>query len=179
MSTQESQLAAGVLPAAGPPPALDESEEADQYLTFAIAGETFAMSVRQVREVLDLKRIAKIANAPPLLLGMIDVRGTGVPVIDLKRKLALPAGETTEHSRILVLEVEQEGRQLVIAAVADAVYEVAHLPAEGVEPPPEFGQNWDNSFIRGIGRREGTFVTLLDLGRLFGSADFAVLEQAS
>jgi purine-binding chemotaxis protein CheW len=150
--------------------ATDEGEP-EQHLTFGLAGETFAMPVRQVREVLDLQRIARIANAPPLLLGMIDVRGQGIPVVDLKRKLALPETETTEHTRILVLEVTRQGRQLVVAALADAVHEVANLAGDTVEPPPEFGETWDNSFMHGIGRRNGAFVTMLDLEQVFRGQD--------
>ena len=84
----------------------DEAVDQEQYLTFGLADEVFAVTVHQVREVLDLQPIARIANAPALLLGMIDVRGAGVPVIDLKGKLGIPArGGDTEHSRIVVLEV--------------------------------------------------------------------------
>jgi chemotaxis signal transduction protein len=79
--------------------------EPEQHLTFGLAGATFAVPVRQVREILDLQPMARIANAPALLLGMIDVRGQGIPVIDLARKLALPASERSEHTRILVLKV--------------------------------------------------------------------------
>jgi purine-binding chemotaxis protein CheW len=153
--------------------------EPEQHLTFELAGETFAVAVRQVREVLDLQRIARIANAPPLLLGMIDVRGQGIPVIDLKRKLALPETETTEHTRLLVLEVPRQGRQLVVAALADAVHEVVQLTGDAVEPPPEFGEAWDNSFMQGISRRHGAFVTLLDLGWLFHAGEAGPVPGAA
>jgi purine-binding chemotaxis protein CheW len=135
--------------------------------------------VRQVREVLDLQRIARIVNAPPLLLGMIDVRNVGTPVIDLKRKLALPKTETTEHTRILVLEVNRHGRQLVVATLADAVHEVANLAGDTVEPPAEFGEAWDNSFLHGIGRRNGAFVTLLDLEQVFRGQDLELAKAGS
>ena len=150
-----------------------ELDEADpgQHLTFRLAGETFAVPVRQVREVLDLQRIARLANAPPLLLGVVDVRGQGIPVVDLKRKLALPGGGTDEHSRLLVLEVNRSGRPLVVAALADAVHEVTHLAGDTIEPPPEFGQDWDSGFLRGLSRRDGAFVTVLDLERLFAAGD--------
>jgi purine-binding chemotaxis protein CheW len=157
----------------------EEGRDPNQYLTFGLEGEVFAVSVHQVREVLDLQRVSRIANAPPLLLGMIDVRGASIPVIDLKRKLGLPGGgEGTEHSRIVVLEVEADGRPLVVGTVTDSVYEVRHLPAEAIDRPPQFGQRWDSSFMRGLARREGEFVTLLDLGRLFGAAELDLLGLA-
>lgn len=153
-------------------------DEPEQYLTFALAGESFAVPVRQVREVLDLQKMARVANAPPILLGMIDVRGQGIPVVDLARKLALPAGEPGEHTRLLVLEVGPVGRQLVVAAVADAVHEVTQLDEAAIEPPPSFGEKWDGHFMQGFGRRQGAFVTLLDLEQVFRGHELDTLATA-
>jgi purine-binding chemotaxis protein CheW len=126
-----------------------------------------------VREVLDLQPVSRLANAPPALLGVIEVRGAGVPVVDLRHKLGLPhAEEATEHSRIVVLQLERGGRPLVLGAVTDAVYEVVQLEAGGIEPAPEFGQRWDSGFMRGIARRNDRFVTVLELGRVFGADEF-------
>lgn len=151
------------------PAAADLAEERDQYLTFGLGGEVFAASVQSVREVLDLQPVSRLANAPSTLLGVIEVRGAGVPVVDLRHKLGLPYGETTEHSRIVVLELEHSGRPLVLGALTDAVYEVVQLEAGGIEPAPEFGQRWDSGFMRGIARRNDRFVTVLELGRVFGA----------
>lgn len=151
------------------PAAADLAEERDQYLTFGLGGEVFAASVQSVREVLDLQPVSRLANAPSTLLGVIEVRGAGVPVVDLRHKLGLPYGETTEHSRIVVLELEHGGRPLVLGALTDAVYEVVQLEAGGIEPAPEFGQRWDSGFMRGIARRNDRFVTVLELGRVFGA----------
>jgi purine-binding chemotaxis protein CheW len=146
----------------------------DQYLTFGLEDEMFAVSVHQVREVLDRQRIAHVANAPALLLGMIDVRGSGIPVIDLKGKLALPSTRAEgEHTRIVVMEIGRDDERLVIGAITDAVYEVAYLPDEAIAPPPEFGARWQSAFMRGLARRGDRFVTLLDLERLFADADLA------
>jgi purine-binding chemotaxis protein CheW len=170
-------------PIAGPMPApVDDHEpvavaagdgEPEQHLTFDLAGEIFAVPVRQVREVLDLQRVARIANAPPLLLGMIDVRGQAIPVLDLARRLAPPLIERSEHTRILVLEVARQGRQLVVATIGDAVHEVAELAMSSLEPPPELGEPWDSSFMRGLGRRDGAFVTLLDLEQVLRGPELA------
>ena len=126
-----------------------------------------------MREGLDLQPVSRLANAPAALLGVIEVRGAGVPVVDLRHKLGLPRGEeATEHSRIVVLELERGGRPLVLGAVTDAVYEVVQLEAGGIEPAPEFGQRWDSGFMRGIARRNDRFVTVLELGRVFGADEF-------
>ncbi|MEK0085019.1 chemotaxis protein CheW [Benzoatithermus flavus] len=180
MSDELLELGGDVLPGVGDDPTLAASGdgEPEQYLAFALAGETFAVPVRHVREVLDLRKTARIANAPPLLLGMIDVRGQGIPVIDLARKLALPASGHSEHTRILVLEVGPSGRQLVIAAIVDAVHEVTQLAEAAIEPPPSFGEPWDASFMKGLGRRQGAFVTLLDLERLFRRDELELVAAA-
>ncbi len=159
---------AGWAPGEGGPEELGQSE----FLTFGLDGGVFAVSVHRVREVLDLQRVSPIANAPVLLMGMIDVRGAGIPVIDLKAKLGLPPWSATEHSRIVVLEVTAGGRPLVVGAVTDAVHEVTHLSASAIDQAPEFGERWDSSFMRGVARRQGAFITILDLDRLFGAGDF-------
>jgi purine-binding chemotaxis protein CheW len=100
---------------------------------------------------------------------MIHVRGEGVPVIDIKGRLGIGFGAgDTEHSRIIVLEVPiGAGRELVVGAVTDAVYEVSSFGEEAIDAPPEFGERWDSSFMRGLARRNGDFVTVLELARLF------------
>lgn len=151
--------------------AADDEADASgaQYLTFGLAGEMFAVNVHRVREVLDLQHIAKLANAPPGLLGITDVRGAGIPIVDLKRKLGMPSGETNDQSRIVVLQVVGPEGEMVVGALTDAVYEVTPLSDAAVEEPPKIGMTWDRSFMLGIGRREGRFVTLLDLARVFAA----------
>lgn len=179
MTTMPTQPAAAAEAAVVAGLAEDDGQDLDQYLTFGLAGEMFAVGVHRVREVLDLPRLARVANAPPALLGMIDVRGVGIPVIDLKAKLALPSSEPTEHSRIVVLEIAAGGQQLVVGALTDAVFEVTSLAVETIEPPPRFGQAWDSAFMRGMARLGGRFVTLLDLDRVFGADELDQLQAGN
>jgi purine-binding chemotaxis protein CheW len=159
---------------AATPPALaslDELEQdLDQYLTLGLSGETFAVPVQQVREVLDLQKISRLANAPAMLLGMIDVRGTAIPVVDLKQQLGLDHTLTTEHSRIVVLDLGSTDQELLIGAVTDAVYEVADIGPADISPPPTINRRWDSSAIKGIARRRDQFVTVLDLGHVFSAS---------
>ncbi|GGE25301.1 chemotaxis protein CheW [Aureimonas endophytica] len=146
-----------------------------EILTFRIGTETFGIRVMHVREVLDHKPIARVSNAPPTLLGMIDVRGIGVPVVDLKLKLRMAAGgegegEPTPDSRIVVLEFDAAGRHQTVAIVADAVYEVSDLGDAALERPPQFGESWNSAFMTGLGRRGESFLTLLDIPHLFETA---------
>lgn len=154
------------------------TETAGQYVTVGIGSEIFALDVAQVREVLDLCPFTRVPNMPDFVRGMIDVRGHGVPVIDMRRKFGLPPAEPDGHTRIVVLEVATGNGRLVIGALTDRVYEVAELGREAVEAPPDVGVRWRSEIIRGIGRRGDAFVILLDLDRLFVGDGLALAEVA-
>lgn len=146
-----------------------------QYVTLGLDHEVFAVDVHRVREILDVPPIAKLPNGPPYLLGMIDVRGECVPVIDLRTKLGFAPAAQTANTRILVLEVEVCGRRLVMGLLADRVFEVAPMDGGVVEAPPDIGVRWRSEYIRGIGRRGDAFVVVFDLNRLFSSEDIAMV----
>lgn len=153
-------------------------DEGSQYVTLGIDREVFAVEVHQVREILDVPAIARLPNAPAYLLGMIDVRGECVPVIDLRAKLGFPLAEHTAHTRILVLEVDAFERRLVLGLLVDRVFEVTPLDGGGVEAPPDIGIRWRSEYIRGVGRRGAAFVVVFDLARLFSAEDAAALFSA-
>lgn len=150
-----------------------------QYVTVGIGDEVFAAPVENVREVLDVCPFTRIPNAPAFLRGMIDVRGKGVPVVDMRVKLGLEPAPVTPHTRIVVLEVPLAARSLVIGALTDRVYEVAELDEHEVEPPPDVGVRWNSSFLRGIGRRGDHFVIILDLATLFATDGGALAAVAA
>jgi purine-binding chemotaxis protein CheW len=155
-----------------------------QYLTLGIDRELFGIDIRYVREILDMRPIANLPHAPAFLLGMIDVRGTGYPVIDLRTKLGLARTDTTEATRIIILDVPLNGRALGVGFVADRVFEVTGLDSDQIEAAPNVGGRWQSHYIGGIGRKGDAFVVVLDLERLMeadGSsqlADFAEAEAA-
>jgi purine-binding chemotaxis protein CheW len=144
-----------------------------QFVTLGIDREIFAVPVELVLEILDMREMFRVPDAPPHFVGLIDVRGLGVPVIDLRMKLGLQGTAVTEGTRIMVLEVPVSGRQLVLGLVADRVYEVAPLDNGRLEPPPEIGSKWHSDYINGVGRRGEKFVVVFDLGRLFASDEQA------
>jgi purine-binding chemotaxis protein CheW len=146
-----------------------------QFVTLGIDRELFAVPVQTVVEILDMRQMFRMPDAPAHLAGLIDVRGRSVPVIDLRVKLGLAAVSATESTRIMVLEVPVAGRQLVLGLIADRVFEVAPLDDGKLEPPPDIGTKWRSDYIRGVGRRGESFVVVLDLGRLFTSDEQAFL----
>jgi purine-binding chemotaxis protein CheW len=146
-----------------------------QFVTLGIGREVFAVPVEAVHEILDMRPIFRMPEAPAYLLGLIELRGRSVPVVDLRLKLGLASTEPTENTRIVVLEVSLSGRHLVLGLVADRVFEVAPIGERGIEPPPDIGVNWRSDYISGIGRRGDSFVIIFDLPRLFSSEDAAFL----
>jgi purine-binding chemotaxis protein CheW len=151
------------------------SDETQQFVTLGIDREIFAVPVDTVQEILDMRPAFRLPDAPRYMVGLIDVRGRGVPVIDLRLKLGLAAVEANENTRILVLDVPVAGRRLTLGLVADRVYEVASLSREGITPPPDIGIKWRSDYIAGIGRHGENFVVIFDLGRLFSAEEAAYL----
>lgn len=160
--------------------------EPAQYVTIGIDREVFAIEVGIVREILDLQPITRLPHAPPFLVGMIDVRGQGVPTVDLRVKLGLPAVQPTANTRIIVLDVPRQGPgegagergSLTVGVVADRVFEVTSLDGRDLETPPQVGGRWRSDCIQAIGRSNGTFVIVFDIARLFAQDDVALLTVA-
>lgn len=146
-----------------------------QFVTLGIDREVFAIGVEHVHEILDMRPISRIPNAPGYLMGMIDVRSRTVPVVDLRVRLGLPAIEDTTSTRIIVLDVRVGAVEMSLGLLADRVYEVTDLSEHALEPPPEIGIRWNSSYIKGVGRRGGSFVIVLDLEHLFASDEAALL----
>jgi purine-binding chemotaxis protein CheW len=139
------------------------------YLTFRLGDELFATDVVHVREILDLCPVTKIPTAPPYLLGLVNVRGTAVPVVDLRAKFGLPRGVDTVQSRIVVLELPLDGEPTVVGGLADAVLEVLELDHEQLREAPRLAMRWRADMIRGIARKAEQFVIVLDLVQVLAS----------
>jgi purine-binding chemotaxis protein CheW len=140
--------------------------EAAQFVTLGVEKEVFGLPVSLVREILDPCNISQLPQSPAYVLGMIDVRGDTVPVIDLRLKLGLSPSDTGPSTRIIVLELNIDERLLVVGLRVDCVFEVTELDEATLDPPPYFGGKWRSESIAGIGRRGKAFVVVLDFGCL-------------
>ena len=142
-----------------------------QMVILGCGDDLLAAPVARVQEILDICPISRLPHAPPHLLGLIDVRGESVAVADLRRLVGREPLADSPATRIIVLWINRAGRRAVIALKADRVIEVAELDEGSLGPVPEKGLfNWDDRVIAGIGRRNGAFVTVLDLERMFQDA---------
>ena len=150
-----------------------------QYLTLGIDGDHFGIDIRSVREILDMQPISRLPHAPPFLLGMIDVRGTSYPVVDLRTKLGLDRAAPSEATRIIILDVTVNRRTIGVGFVADRVFEVTCLDEGQLEAAPDVGGKWESSYIAGIGRKGETFVVVFDLETLMRSDTLPLTNAAT
>ncbi|HEY7745029.1 MAG TPA: chemotaxis protein CheW [Desulfuromonadales bacterium] len=147
-----------------------------QYLTFRLGEETFAVDVTKAREILDFAPPTRVPQTPGYMLGVINLRGSVVPVVDLRTKFGLAATATTRDTCIIVLEITADGEATIVGAVADSVQEVLELDAEQIEPPPRIGTRLKTEFIRGMGNHDDRFLILLDIDRVFSTDELSLVQ---
>jgi purine-binding chemotaxis protein CheW len=148
--------------------------ETSQYLTFKLEDEVFALDIGKVREVLDFTLIAKVPQTPDFMLGVINLRGTVAPVVDMRLKLAMTRTETTVNTCIIIVEIEIDGETTVLGALVDSVQEVMDLDPDQIEPPPRIGTRLNTKFIKGMGKRDNQFIIILDIDKVFSADELSM-----
>jgi purine-binding chemotaxis protein CheW len=118
--------------------------------------------------------IAKVPQTPDFMLGVINLRGTVVPVVDMRLKLAMTRTETTVNTCIIIVEIEIDGETTVLGALVDSVQEVMDLDPDQIEPPPRIGTRLNTKFIKGMGKREEKFIIILDIDKVFSADELAM-----
>lgn len=153
--------------------------ETTQFLTFTLADDVFAIDVTMAKEVLDLCDVTRVPQTPEYMLGVINLRGSVVPVIDMRLKFGMPAADKTRDTCIVVVEVDVDGDSVVVGALADSVREVLDLDPSQIEPPPRIGTRLNTEFIKGMGNIDGRFVIILDINRVFSAEELALVQGLS
>ena len=156
-----------------------ETAASTQYLTFKLGEEVFALDVAEVREILDFTTVTKVPRTPSFMRGVINLRGSVVPVMDLRLKFGMSATEQTVNSCIIVVEMTMDGDTVVIGVLADAVQEVIDLEPEQIEPAPRIGTKLNMDFILGMGKHNGAFMMILDLDKIFESSDLEMQQESA
>jgi purine-binding chemotaxis protein CheW len=151
-------------------------------LTLRLEDELFAIEAGNVREILDLVPVTEVPTAPAFVGGLINVRGRVVPLADLRVVFDMARPEPDEDTRIVVVEVDIDGEPTVAGILADKVHDVTDIEAASIEEAPRVGMRWRPEFVRGIGKRNGSFIIIPDMGRIFEtqggrSAPAAALEE--
>jgi len=157
--------------------AVSEITESRQYLTFSLADEIFAVDVAKVREILEFNTITKVPQTPGFMRGVINLRGSVVPVMDMRLKFGMAETERTINTCIIVVEIAAGDETLVLGMLADSVQEVFELEPEHIEPAPRIGMKLDTTFIRGMGKHGDTFIIILDIDRVFSADDLTGIDR--
>jgi purine-binding chemotaxis protein CheW len=148
----------------------------NQYLTFILDRELFALDIGSVREVLELINITRVPRTPEYIRGVINLRGRAVPVVDLKMKFGMGVTERTVNTCIIIVEVSLDGESTILGALADSVQEVYEMETSQIEPPPRMGTPIKTDFIRGMGKAGEQFIIILDINKVFSSLELSGLS---
>jgi purine-binding chemotaxis protein CheW len=151
--------------------------ETRQYLSFKLEEEEFALDISKVREVLDFTKITKVPQTPDFMKGVINLRGSVVPVVDLNMKFGKQTTNKTVNTRIIIGEVSIEGDNTVLGVLADSVNEVMELEPGSIEPAPRIGTRLNTDFIKGMGKREEEFVMILDIDKVFSAEELSLVAR--
>ncbi len=160
-----------------------KTEETNQYLTFILAGEGYAIPVTRVREVLLVPKITKIPRMPEFMRGVFNLRGMVVPIVDLKKKFGLGETDLTSDTAIIVIEIHGAGEThdgvVHIGLFADIVQKVITIPDAALEPPPKIGMRVNTSFIMSMGHVENDFIVILNIEEILTAKELERVETAS
>ncbi|HYC72804.1 MAG TPA: chemotaxis protein CheW [Opitutaceae bacterium] len=153
-------------------------KNAGKYLTVVLENEAYGIAVLKVREIIRLQKITPVPQMPSFVKGVINLRGRVIPVVDLRVKFGLKA-EFAERTCIVVVQVKLAAGQLVqMGLIVDSVEEVVNLPAEEVEPTPDFGTKVDTTYLLGMAKVKGQVKTLLDIDRVVAPETMQAIAQA-
>jgi purine-binding chemotaxis protein CheW len=155
----------------------EEGLDTSQYLTFKLADEFFAVNITKVREVLEFKEATKIPRTPEFMRGVINLRGNVVPVLDLKEKFGMGQTEKSVDTCVIITEVNMGEDSVVLGALADSVQEVFDMEDSEIEPAPSIGTNINTDFIHGMGKKDGEFVIVIDVDKVFNADELAALDN--
>jgi len=147
---------------------------ANQFVTFTLGDEEYGIAILKVQEIIGYPGFTKIPNMPSFVKGVINLRGSVVPVIDLRLKFAMQEREYDTYTVIAILEVKEK----VIGVIVDAVSDVITLKEDGMQPTPDFSSGVKVEFISGMGRKGDTLIILLDIDRVLSEGEIGMLSAA-
>ena len=157
----------------------EQKEESNSYLTFKIGEEEFGAHVTQILNILEMTKITEVPKTPDYMKGVINLRGTVLPIIDTRIKFGLPETEYTNNTCIVVMDLDLNGETVHIGAIVDEVLSVIEIEQDQIEPPPSLGNQYKSEFIFGMAKVQEEFVMLLDMQKVLDSDEMAEITQAT
>ena len=155
------------------------SNDRAQYLTFLLAGEEYAIAILRVKEIIQYDTLTKLPSVPPHVRGVINLRGSVVPVIDLAVRFGQEERPVTNRTCIIIVEVHVDEEKLVVGVITDSVSEVLELPPDQIEPPPPFGLRVRMDHLVGMGKVGRKFVLILDVDRVLAPREMMSMMAAA
>ncbi len=150
-----------------------------QYLTFSLGGEVFALGILNVKEIIEFGNITEIPMMPAFIRGVINLRGAVVPVIDLSARFGGATSTVSRRTCIVIVELGEGEERQDLGVIVDAVNEVLEIPRSEIEPPPAFGAKIRADFIQGMGKVDGRFVIILNVDRVLSPQEITMLASMS
>ncbi len=151
----------------------NSKSNSSSYVTFSLEDETYAIDVLQVQEVLKITEIAPVPGVPDYILGIINLRGDVVTVIDARRRMQLPERAPDDASRIVIIDVDNQN----VGILVDSVAEVVSIPPDEVDPAPAVGNDQTSRFILGVSSKEEKLTILIDLNKLLSDDEWAAIRE--
>jgi purine-binding chemotaxis protein CheW len=158
---------------------MTEMAAAQQYLTFKLGDEVFALDIARVREVLDFTAVTKVPLMPDYLRGVINLRGSVVPVADLRLKLGMTMTERSANTCVIIAEIDVDGETTLLGALADSVQEVLALNANEILPAPRIGTRLNTECIRGMGNRDDRSIIVLEIDKVFSAGELSPAQMTA
>lgn len=155
--------------------AVKEQEQIDQFLTFQLDGEPFAIGILVIKEIIEYGNITAVPLMPEFIRGVLNLRGAVVPVIDLAARFGREPASVERRTCIVIVEMESDGLVQDVGVVVDAVNEVLDIPVSSIQPAPSFGAKIRADFINGMVESEGRFIIILDVNRVLSIDEMALL----
>ena len=155
----------------------ETTTELNSYLSFNLGEEQFAANVGKVLNILEMTKITEVPKAPDYMKGVINLRGTVLPVIDTRIKFGMSATEYTNNTCIIVMEVQLEGEDVQVGALVDAVQAVLEIDSEEIQPPPSIGSKFKSDFIDGMAKIDDKFIMLLNMEKVFSTDEIISLKE--
>jgi purine-binding chemotaxis protein CheW len=155
-----------------------ETAATKQYLTFRLGDEVFALDIARVREVLDFTTVTRVPRMPEFLRGVINLRGSVVPVADLRLKLGMTRTERSANTCVIIAEISVDGETTLLGALADSVQEVLAMDANEILPAPRIGTRLNTECIQGMGNRNDRAIIVLEIDKVFSAGELASAQTA-
>ena len=157
---------------------IKENGNQQSYLSFKLGDEMFAVEVSKVLEILELRPITKIPHAPVYMKGVINLRGSVLPVLDTRIKFGIDVKEQTVDTCIVVFMVNMEGSPLTLGAMVDSVEEVMEINDSDIGAPPSVGSKFNPEYLLGMIKDDETFIMVLNIDKVFSADELIIAQQA-